>query len=495
MVLLLLLACAIPAAAETVEIIRDAYGSPHIYANTVAGAAFGAGYAQAEDRPSALLRNLITASEPETSPLPEPIRTVAEAYASGINRYFSEHPEQSVPPVTAAHIAAFARHSYEWIKGSNDLMLGRPRSASRFVIAVLDPIANWNSPDRPYEMSLYASNGDLSIAGVAPVGMPFPVVGHSQYMAIGWAPEKPEEAIYGGSRTLEQAWALITARNIIDVHRALSMNQIPGHVLVGTSGGDIYDSAGSTPESGYLRRASPSPEGDAVAKEQLRVQTTWSFGRIASLALSTEVHKAEAWQKRLARTMPEDKFARRITGWNRMASADSLAALAFYELKLALGRDAALLEPSEAISDTRLRAAVARAQERLETQIDFNSTFGSLFRVTRDGSRNSYPIGGGNIPEAGIHTPRSFSFIAPTTGGPRALHLSTSGPAATRVVELSTKPEAVSVLLPGASDDPNSPFFQNQLRELASKGAAKRAFFRDRRELNRTASSTKQLIF
>lgn len=495
MVLLLLLACAIPAAAETVEIIRDAYGSPHIYAGTAAGAAFGAGYAQAEDRPSALLRNLITASEPEAPLLPAPIRTVAEAYASGINRYFSEHPEQSAPPVTAAHVAAFAQRAYQWIKGSSDLMLGRTRSASRFVIAVLDPIADWNSPDRPYEMSLYASNGDLSIAGVAPVGMPFPVVGHSQYIAVGWAPEKPQESIQGGTNTLEQAWALITARNIIEAHRALSMNQIPGHVLIGTSGGDIYDSAGSTPESGYLRRAGPSPEGDAVSKEQLRVQTTWSFGRIASLAFSTEVYKAEVWQKRLARTMPEDKFARRITGWNRMANADSLPALAFYELKLALGRDATLLEPSDAITDTRLRAAVVKAQERLETQIDFNSTFGSLFRITREGSRASYPIGGGNIPEAGIQTPRSFRFVPPTTGDPRALHLSTTGPAATRVVELSTKPEAVSVLLPGASDDPNSPFFQNQSRELASRGGFKRAFFRDRRELDRTASSRKQLIF
>src|SRR6266567_6126697 len=44
-------------AAEKVEILRDEYGVPHIFAATGAGAAYGSGYAQAEDRLEEMLRN------------------------------------------------------------------------------------------------------------------------------------------------------------------------------------------------------------------------------------------------------------------------------------------------------------------------------------------------------------------------------------------------------------------------------------------------------
>src|SRR5690242_13770932 len=44
-------------AAQKVEILRDEYGVPHIFAATAVGAAFGSGYAQAEDRLEELLRN------------------------------------------------------------------------------------------------------------------------------------------------------------------------------------------------------------------------------------------------------------------------------------------------------------------------------------------------------------------------------------------------------------------------------------------------------
>src|SRR5258705_3174532 len=53
----LLAASSILAAAEKVEILRDEYGVPHIFATTAAGGAVGSGYAQAEDRLEELLRN------------------------------------------------------------------------------------------------------------------------------------------------------------------------------------------------------------------------------------------------------------------------------------------------------------------------------------------------------------------------------------------------------------------------------------------------------
>src|SRR6266567_4616014 len=43
--------------AEKVDLLRDDFWVAHIYATTPAGAAFGSGYAQAEDRLEELMRN------------------------------------------------------------------------------------------------------------------------------------------------------------------------------------------------------------------------------------------------------------------------------------------------------------------------------------------------------------------------------------------------------------------------------------------------------
>ena len=43
--------------AEPVTVLRDEYGVPHIFAADAAGAAFGSGYAQAEDRLEEMLKN------------------------------------------------------------------------------------------------------------------------------------------------------------------------------------------------------------------------------------------------------------------------------------------------------------------------------------------------------------------------------------------------------------------------------------------------------
>src|ERR1035438_5929924 len=54
---LCLLLCFLPLAyGAHVTILRDEYGVPHIFAQDAAGAAFGSGYAQAEDRLEELLK-------------------------------------------------------------------------------------------------------------------------------------------------------------------------------------------------------------------------------------------------------------------------------------------------------------------------------------------------------------------------------------------------------------------------------------------------------
>jgi acyl-homoserine lactone acylase PvdQ len=457
---LLLLAAALPAAAETVEIFRDAYGTPHIFAQTAAGAAFGAGFVQAEDRPDALLANLTGAAD-DAAPLPAALEAIVHAFVAGVNR------QLGAERVQPRQVAAFARRAYATIQGSHDLMLAPSRTRSRAVIAVLNPIANWNLPGRPYEMSLYARAGDLSIAGVAPVGLPFPIVGHSQHIAIGWS-GSPDPA---GPRALEQAWELITARSVTELRRALDLGQIPGRATCA----DRAALCESAPR-GYLGGEHP------VIAEELRLQRTWSFGRVEILAFSTEVRAAQSWQRLLARLAPEDRFARLLTGWDRRADADSRAALAFYLFKRELDHDAPLLEPPGSLSPARLRSALARAMDRLETGFEYNATWGTVFRLTRQGSRASFPAAGGVLPDAGIDTPRAFQFQ-----DGRAY----AGPAATRIVELGPASSAVSLLLPGVSDDPASPYFADQFRLTR----AKQTYFRDRRGLERLRGPRKRLIF
>lgn len=484
--LLLLLTCLSAASAETVEILRDNFGTPHIFARTSAGTAFGAGYVQAEDRAEALLRNLQGARDEEARLSPQ-MQAIVEAFCVGVNRYLSEHPKQSSVVITPAMVVGFSRRAFATIHGSNDVFIGPTRSSSGRVIAILDPLTNWNDDSRPYEMRLYASDEQLALSGVAPPGVPFPLIGQSASVAVGWT-GSPEIA---GARALEQAWAMITAHTLVGAQTALRLAQIPGTALIGTADGEIYDSSGNLPEDGVLLQRRTIPESEAAAKKVLASQNTWPFGRAIDVAFSTDVYKAETWQARLAKVAPELPFVRMLTGWNRRSDPTSTEALAFYLFKMALGKpEAAALEPPDSLSNNRTRAALRKAQDQIETALPYRADYGTMFRVARDGSAQSFPIGGGAVKEAGIITPRGIQFERRG-----AVMMGTGGQSATLIVELSSVPHSVSILVPGESDHPESGHFDDQASQLFSKGAAKESYFGDRKELEKHISSKKELIF
>lgn len=477
--------------AETIEILRDNFGTPHIFAHTSAGAAYAAGYAQAEDRRDALLRNLSSGGTAKTPALSPRVQAIVEAFCAGINRYLTEHPRPKVTPVTPAMVAAFSRRAFMTIRGSNDFLIGSQRSSAGNVIAILDPLTDpmngWNDDSRPYEMRWYASDEQIAISGVAPPGVPFPLVGHGAAVAIGWS-GSPNIA---GLQALEESWALITAHNLSEAQTALRMGQIPGEALVGTARGEIYDSSGRMPEDGVLLRERSVTLSERVARQQLATQNTWPFARAVDVAFSTLVYKAESWQARLAKVAPESPFVRMLTGWNRRSDSTSVEALAFYLFKMALGQpEAAALEPPDSLSDNRIRAAIRKAQDRVETELPYRADYGAMFRVARDGTMHSSPVGGGAVVEAGMITPRTINF---RRAG--AVELGTGGQTATQIVELSSSPHSVSVLVPGESDYPESGHFDDQARELFSKGTAKPTYFGDRKELEKHISSKKVLIF
>lgn len=478
-------------AAETVEILRDNFGTPHIFARTSAGAAYAAGYAQAEDRKDALLRNLrsaIAADQPALSPALSPVlQGIVEAFAAGINRFLSEHPDAASAPVTPAMAAAYSRQALGKMYSSNDVLIGPSRSTSGNVIAILDPLSGWNDDGRPYEMRWYASDEKIALSGVAPPGVPFPVIGHNGSVAIGWS----GSAELAGARALEQAWAMITARNLASVQEALRMGQIPGVAMAGTSRGEIFDSSGRTPNDGTLVRPRNAQSSEEAVRKLLATQNTWPFGRIVDVAFSAIVYKAEAWQARLVKFAPELRFVQALTGWNRRADAASVEALAFYLFKMALGQpESAALEPPGSLSDNRIRAALRKAQDQVETQLAYRADYGTMFRVTREGSLQSTPVGGGIVSEAGMITPRAITFQRAGQ-----VMLGTGGQSATQIVELSNPIRSMSVLVPGESDRQESGHFDDQARELFSKGTAKPTYFGDRKALEKHLSSKKELIF
>jgi acyl-homoserine lactone acylase PvdQ len=486
--LLCLITCLGAFGAEPVEILRDNFGTPHIFAHSSAGAAYAAGYAQAEDRKEALLRNLRGAGS-DGSVLSPRLQAVINAFCAGINRYLSENPDAQDTPVTPPMVAAFSRRAFMTIHGSDDVMIGPSRTSTGNVIAILDPLSDprsgWNEDGRPYEMRWYASDEQIALSGVAPPGVPFPLIGHSSAVAIGWS-GSTEAA---GPRALEQAWAMITARSLAEMKTALGMRQIPGAALVGTAQGEIFDSSGRTPQDGILLRRRSIALAEESVRQLLASQNTWPFGRAVDVAFSTNVYKAETWQARLARVAPELPFVRMLTGWNRLSDATSIEALAFYLFKVALGTpEAAALEPPDSLSNNRIRAALRKAQDRVETELPYRADYGTMFRVAREGALQSSPVGGGTVVEAGMITPRAITFHHAGS-----VMIGSGGQSATQIVELSNPARSVSVLVPGESDRPESGHFDDQARDLFSKGTAKPTYFGDRKELEKHVSAKKVL--
>jgi len=336
-------------------------------------------------------------------------------------------------------------------------------------------------------MRWYAYDGQLALSGVAPPGIPFPLIGHSVSVAIGWSGSQET----AGPRALEEAWGMITAHNLNDVKTALGMGQIPRSAMVATARGEIFDSSGRIPEQGALLRERSVAQAEAGVRQLLAAQNTWPFVRALDVAFSTAVYKAETWQARLAKVAPELPFVRMLTGWSRRTDATSAEALAFYLFKMALGQpEAAALEPPDSLSNNRIRAALRKAQDQIETELPYRADYGTLFRVQRDGALKSVPAGGGVVTEAGMFTPRAITFARRG-----AVLMGTAGQSATQIVELSSPAHSVSILAPGESDRPESGHFDDQARELFSKGTAKPTYFGERKDLEKHLSSQKELIF
>lgn len=474
--------------AEKVEILRDEFGVPHIFAQTAAGAAFGSGYAQAADRAQQLLSNLHSGRPVSpASVLSAQVRAIVEAYCAGVNAYLTENHRSSAR-IDPSMVEAFSRSAFGQTGEANHVLLAPSRSRDGAVIAILDPLADWYGPSSLYALQVNALEGGLSFSGAAPPGVPFPLMGHNDSIVI--SESGAGDADQGA---LDQAWAMITSRNLDQAKEALALGQFPSQTfLIGTSGGEIYDSRSgiANPPDGVLLSGGGDPSTAAITRQLIGSANTFSLESARSLAFSTEVYKAESWQLRIAKAAPASEFAQMITGWSRRADASSRPALAFYLFKMALEGDSEALEPPDSLSDARIRAALRKAQDQIETGFPYDAGYGTLFRAGREDGRQSWPVGGGTVPEAGMFTPRPITFEQRGS-----VRMGRAGQAMVQVVVLSRPVKSVMALPLGETDSPDSPHFDDQARELFGKSQTKPTYFGDRRELEKHVKERKVLIF
>lgn len=225
---LLILICLQPTFAD-VKIYRDNWGVPHIYAQTTEAVMYGFGYAQAEDRLEALLKNyrMATGTMSEAfgkdhldhdfqqrlwqhktlalekyNEIAPDVRIYIEHFTQGIRDFMQQNP-QHVPSwgtepspqdvVALAHYLAYqpllqqANSEYTGKplppNSGNHWVVSAKQSAEDAVLLCADPFAPLTNTFRPYEAHLHSNI--LHTFGFATLGLPVFASGHNQI--LGWS--------------------------------------------------------------------------------------------------------------------------------------------------------------------------------------------------------------------------------------------------------------------------------------------------------------------
>jgi acyl-homoserine-lactone acylase len=226
---------------EEITILRDDFGIPHIFGQTEEGAAFGMGYAQAEDRLEEIFKQYRRAEGTMSEAFgPENLhddyrqrvwqhravaeanydkqspkaRAIAEAYQAGLKQYMSEHAQEVpswAPELHPWQIIALGRYIiWGWPegsaagdleragikpdpipeRGSNEWTITPSRTAAGVPLALIDPHLGWYGAFRFYESRLYG--GELQMSGMSIPGLPIPALGHSAYCSIAMTTGGPD---------------------------------------------------------------------------------------------------------------------------------------------------------------------------------------------------------------------------------------------------------------------------------------------------------------
>ena len=224
---------------NNIEIIRDNYGVPHIYAATDAEVAYGFAWAQAEDHFKLIqegylagngllgkliglkgagadfLTQLIQSEETVNkyyNTLDKKFIALAEAFAAGLNAYAKKYPEQILEkklfPLTVKKLLRYTQlqlfisneadklvsgivnNSLSWpykieedSKGSNFIAVSRNRTGSDETFLAINTHQPLEGPTSWYEAHLVSEEG-TNIIGAAFPGTPCILTGANEY--LGW---------------------------------------------------------------------------------------------------------------------------------------------------------------------------------------------------------------------------------------------------------------------------------------------------------------------
>jgi len=240
----------------------------------------------------------------------------------------------------------------------------------------------------------------------------------------------------------------------------------------------------------YNAGRTPPHQRAAMALDLLDAAHDVTAEQAIELAFSPQVWHTELWQARIRRAAPQNEFGKMLAGWNRRSDADSRPALAFYLFKTSLEKAARAVDPPESLTDDQIRAALGKAEARLKSDFPPDATFGTLFRVGRKGGKNTWPVSGGSLAEAGMATPRAISFEK--AGSQMLGH---GGQTSTQIVILTRPPQSYMVIPLGESDHADSPHFDDQAEKLFSKSLVKPTYFLDRKELEKHVTKREELEF
>ena len=245
--------------------------------------------------------------------------------------------------------------------------------------------------------------------------------------------------------------------------------------------------------TGYLYNAPNPPvhQRGHMSVDELDADASVTVQEAIDYAFSAAVWHADLWQARIAKAGAESPFAKMIVGWNRHSDAGSRAALAYYLFKVSLPDEAGrATEPADSLTEAQIREALVKAEERLSRDFAADATYGTFFRVGRQGSARTFPVGGGTLREAGMATPRAISFSKKGN-----VMLGHTGQTSTQIVILTRPPQSFMVIPLGESDDPKSPHFDDQAEKLFSASKAKSTYFMRRAELEKHVTARKRLEF
>ncbi|HTT65218.1 MAG TPA: penicillin acylase family protein [Bryobacteraceae bacterium] len=241
----------------------------------------------------------------------------------------------------------------------------------------------------------------------------------------------------------------------------------------------------------YNERRTPPHQRAAMVLDLLDAAHDVTAEQAIGIAFSPQVWHVELWQARIRKAAPDSEFVKMLAGWDRRNDADSRPALAFYLFKMSLAAGPRrAVDPPPDLTDDQIREALAKAAARLQSGFPPDATFGTLFRVGRQGVTRTWPVGGGSLNEAGMATPRAISFEK--RGQEMVGH---GGQTSTQIVILTKPPKSYMVIPLGESDHPDSPHFDDQAEKLFSKSRVKPTFFLDRRELEKHVTRREKLEF